>query len=78
MMQIIRAVTADKQILLMDESFSAVDVANTRQLQQKLLELDKTILFVTHDISSLNLDCFDEILELGNNATYLSQKSNPT
>lgn len=78
MMQIIRAVTADKQTLLMDESFSAVDVANTRQLQQKLLELDKTILFVTHDISSLNLGCFDEILELGNNATYLSQKSNPT
>ena len=63
-MQLIRAVTADKQIILMDESFSAVDAANTKQLQQKLLELDKTVLYITHDVSKENLRYFDEVIKL--------------
>lgn len=64
MMQLIRAVTADKPIVLMDESFSAVDVENSRQLKEKLFALDKTILFVTHDVSEEFLGCFDEVIEL--------------
>lgn len=64
MMQLIRAVAAEKQIILMDESFSAVDAANAKQLQQKLLELNKTILFITHDISEENLRYFDEVVRL--------------
>ena len=64
MMQLIRAVTAEKQIILMDESFSAVDAENAKQLQKKLLELDKTILFITHDVSAEHLKLFDEVIEL--------------
>lgn len=64
MMQLIRAITADKPIMLMDESFSAVDVSNTSQLQEKLLSLDKTILFVTHDVSAEHLKLYDEIIVL--------------
>ena len=64
MMQLVRAIAAEKQIILMDESFSAVDTANTKQLQQKLLELDKTILFITHDVSEENLKYFDEVVTL--------------
>lgn len=64
MMQLIRAVTAEKQIILMDESFSAVDAENAKQLQKKLLELDKTILFITHDVSEEHLKLFDEVIEL--------------
>ena len=64
MMQLIRAVTAEKQIILMDESFSAVDAENAKQLQKKLLELDKTILFITHDVSEENLKYFDEVVTL--------------
>lgn len=64
MMQLIRVVTANKQIILMDEPFSAVDVANARQLQQKLLSLDKTILYITHDVSEENLKYFDEVIKL--------------
>lgn len=64
MMQLIRAITADKPIMLMDESFSAVDVNNTNQLREKLLELDKTILFVTHDVSAEHLKLYDEIIVL--------------
>ena len=64
MMQLIRAIAAEKQIILMDESFSAVDAANAKQLQEKLLELDKTILFITHDVSEENLKYFDEVVTL--------------
>ncbi len=49
-----RALAADPPILLMDEPFSAVDPVVRDGLQDELLrlqdELDKTILFVTHDI----------------------------
>ncbi|MQA14099.1 MAG: ATP-binding cassette domain-containing protein [Pseudonocardiaceae bacterium] len=56
-----RALAADPPILLMDEPFSAVDPVVRDGLQDELLrlqdELDKTILFVTHDI--------DEAIRLG-------------
>ncbi|MEU7479011.1 ABC transporter ATP-binding protein [Lentzea sp. NPDC042327] len=56
-----RALAADPPVLLMDEPFSAVDPVVREDLQNELLrlqaELDKTIVFVTHDI--------DEALKLG-------------
>ncbi|HOA87079.1 MAG: ATP-binding cassette domain-containing protein [Microbacteriaceae bacterium] len=49
-----RALAADPSILLMDEPFGAVDPIVRAELQQELIrlqrELDKTIVFVTHDI----------------------------
>ncbi len=49
-----RALAADPPVLLMDEPFSAVDPVVRSSLQEELLalqrELQKTILFVTHDI----------------------------
>ncbi|UJP09457.1 ATP-binding cassette domain-containing protein [Microbacterium sp. KUDC0406] len=49
-----RALAADPNILLMDEPFGAVDPIVRADLQQELLrlqrELDKTVVFVTHDI----------------------------
>ncbi|HET9143201.1 ATP-binding cassette domain-containing protein [Actinophytocola sp.] len=56
-----RALAADPPVLLMAEPFSAVDPIVRDDLQQQLLrlqsELDKTIVFVTHDI--------DEAIKLG-------------
>jgi len=56
-----RALAADPPVLLMDEPFSAVDPVVREGLQDELLrlqdDLDKTILFVTHDI--------DEAIKLG-------------
>ncbi|MBC3193699.1 ATP-binding cassette domain-containing protein [Pseudonocardia sp. C8] len=56
-----RALAADPPVLLMDEPFSAVDPVVRESLQDELLrlqsELDKTIVFVTHDI--------DEAIKLG-------------
>ncbi|MET0133088.1 MAG: ATP-binding cassette domain-containing protein [Kibdelosporangium sp.] len=56
-----RALAADPPVLLMDEPFSAVDPVVREDLQKELLrlqdELDKTIVFVTHDI--------DEAIRIG-------------
>ena len=56
-----RALAADPPILLMDEPFAAVDPIVRRRLQDELLDLQarlqKTIVFVTHDI--------DEAIRLG-------------
>ncbi|APU17279.1 MULTISPECIES: ABC transporter ATP-binding protein [Actinoalloteichus] len=49
-----RALAADPPVLLMDEPFSAVDPVVREGLQDELLrlqnDLDKTVVFVTHDI----------------------------
>ncbi|BBZ46876.1 ABC transporter ATP-binding protein [Mycobacterium parmense] len=49
-----RALAADPPILLMDEPFSAVDPVVRHELQNEILrlqsELQKTIVFVTHDL----------------------------
>lgn len=58
---IARALAIDPEILLMDEPFSGLDPLIRRQMQDQLIELQaqvqKTILFVTHDL--------DEALKLG-------------
>ena len=49
-----RALAADPEYLLMDEPFGALDALNRELLQQEMLrlkeKLEKTIVFVTHDI----------------------------
>lgn len=58
---IARALANDSEILLMDESFSALDPIIRSQMQDELIEiqekLKKTIVFITHDL--------DEALKLG-------------
>lgn len=58
---IARALATDSNILLMDESFSALDPLIRTQMQDDLIEiqkkLKKTIIFITHDL--------DEALKLG-------------
>ncbi|MFD1148434.1 ABC transporter ATP-binding protein [Saccharothrix hoggarensis] len=62
-----RALAADPPVLLMDEPFSAVDPVVREGLQDELLrlqaELDKTIVFVTHDI--------DEAVRIGEKVAVL-------
>lgn len=50
-----RALATDAEMLLMDESFSALDPLIRRDMQDQLLELQhrlhKTIVFITHDLN---------------------------
>lgn len=67
-----RALAADPPVMLMDEPFSAVDPMVRDQLQDEFLrlqdELDKTIVFVTHDI--------DEAMKLGDNVAVMRVAAN--
>ncbi|MFD9128573.1 ABC transporter ATP-binding protein [Kitasatospora sp. NPDC059571] len=64
-----RALAADPPVLLMDEPFSAVDPLVRAGLQEELLrlqsELNKTVLFVTHDI--------EEAVRLGDRVVVLRE-----
>ncbi|WP_210418103.1 quaternary amine ABC transporter ATP-binding protein [Ruania zhangjianzhongii] len=57
-----RALAAGTDIMLMDEAFSALDPLIRKEMQDQLLDLqgklDKTILFITHDLN--------EAMRLGN------------
>lgn len=63
-----RALATDNPILLMDEAFSALDPLIRAQLQDQLLELqarlNKTIVFITHDI--------DEAIKVGSRISILN------
>jgi glycine betaine/proline transport system ATP-binding protein len=58
-----RAFATDADILLMDEPFSALDPLIRDKLQDELLLLKKTIIFVSHDL--------DEALKIGNRIAIL-------
>ena len=64
---IARALVVEPEILLMDEPFSELDELTARQLRSDVIDLwqetDKTIVFVTHDISEA-VYLSDEILFL--------------
>jgi len=50
-----RALAAGTDVMLMDEAFSALDPLIRREMQDQLIELqhklDKTVLFITHDLN---------------------------
>ncbi|MGI6877651.1 glycine betaine/L-proline ABC transporter ATP-binding protein [Microbacterium sp. gxy059] len=52
---IARALASDAEILLMDEAFSALDPLIRREMQEQLVDLqktlNKTIIFITHDLN---------------------------
>ena len=68
---IVRALAQESDIFLMDEPFSGLDPLIRREMQEQLLELqaefDKTIVFVTHDLS--------EALRLGNRLAIMKDGS---
>ncbi len=64
-----RAMAADPEIMLMDEPFGAIDAITRQSLQDELLKiqkkLNKTILFVTHDVN--------EAFKLGNKVIVMNK-----
>ena len=75
-----RALAADPGVLLMDEPFGAVDPLVRRDLQREMVriqaELDKTIIFVTHDVDEA-LALGDEIILLREGAQVAQRGSGP-
>src|ERR1700676_853655 len=72
-----RALAADPAILLMDEPFGALDAITRDQLQREFLslqqKLNKTVVFVTHDLrEALRLGSRIALLEGGRLVTVLS------
>ena len=67
---LLRTVLTDKEILLLDEPFGALDALTRSSLQEWLLELQeklrRTILFITHDV--------EEALLLSDRVYVLSQR----
>lgn len=71
-----RALAADPAILLMDEPFGALDALTRDQLQREFLalqqRLDKTVVFVTHDLrEALRLGSRIALMEAGSLITVL-------
>ncbi len=60
-----RALARDAKVLILDEPFSATDVATKMRMTEILHQLkrDKTIILVTHDLNPL-ADCTDNVLLL--------------
>jgi len=70
---IARAFSIDPEVLLMDEPFSNLDEITAEELREELVELwsnfDKTIIFVTHNITEA-IQLSDRILMIGGGEIY--------
>ena len=82
-----RALATDAEILLMDEPFSALDPLIRREMQQELLqlhkELQKTIIFISHDIHEafkigdrIGIMKEGRIVQIGTSETIINQPAN--
>lgn len=63
LMEFVKMISVDNDIMLFDEPFSALDITNSKRMQDVLKNTkNKIIIVVTHNLSSDNLQSFDEII----------------
>ncbi len=75
LMEFIKMILSDKDIMLFDEPFSALDIKNSKKLQDKLKNIEnKIIIVITHDLSKDNLKDFDEVILMKNGKIVKSGK----
>lgn len=64
---ILRSLLSQRNILVLDEAFSALDHENAKMIEKMILEdTNLTVLSVSHKITDENLVLYDEILEVKN------------
>ena len=62
---ILRSLLSRRNILILDEAFSALDQENAKLIERMILEdANLTVLSVSHKITDENLALYDEILEV--------------
>ncbi|MDD3123979.1 MAG: ABC transporter ATP-binding protein [Candidatus Izemoplasmatales bacterium] len=61
---LLRLVSKDKEVILIDESFSALDSSTKRIMENYIYSLPKTIIEITHDESLDNLRKFDFVITM--------------
>ncbi|MFD3158700.1 ATP-binding cassette domain-containing protein (plasmid) [Haloimpatiens sp. FM7330] len=63
LLSLVKMKLLNRDIMILDEPFSALDFVNTLLMQNKVYTLDKkTMIVVTHDLSENNLAYFDEVI----------------
>ncbi len=60
-----RAILTKKKVILLDESFSALDNTNMFEIEKNILKLNRTIISITHRLNE-NIKYYDEILIIKN------------
>lgn len=63
---LLRGLLSSRDVLVLDEPFSAVDEQKEQQLSDWLLSTDKTVLMVTHNVQPQFLNKFDAVLYMEN------------
>jgi len=63
LLSLVKMMLINRDIIILDEPFSALDIQNTLLMQDKVYSLqDKTMIVVTHNLSENNLKYFDEVI----------------
>lgn len=61
---ILRSLVETRPIMIYDEPTAALDGKNSKEVLEKLLSLDQTVIIITHKIDEEILNKFDEIIEI--------------
>lgn len=67
-----RAKFFDKEIILCDEIYAALDESVGRQIESDILDTDKTVITISHIVFEENLDSYDRYLIVDNQSVKVS------
>ena len=65
-MALYRTLIENKEIILLDEAFSAIDYQNRDWMERLFVNQEQTIIFVLHSLDSVVFEAVDEILYFEN------------
>ena len=61
---ILRSLIETRAIMIYDEPTAALDGKNSKEVLEKLLSLDQTVIIITHKIDEEILNKFDKIIDI--------------